>query len=225
MNPRYVCPRCGESSAIDVVPFLDDDGRAKIRLTCDLIVHDEPVVQEFDDPTVPTSAGLTPVDGLVHELDLYTKLEDVVRGLERRTEYGVVEHLFAAAYPDDFLKLWRRYGHVATHGCKRYTVSAYLSRLLGTLSRHGVVAHHSCTGTGRWKYNSDVSAWSNPQCDEGPLLTWVEFADAHGWNHEQWPTLGTIPTDGCLRRSILDAAPLRSAVDLPATHQEDTSLS
>jgi hypothetical protein len=201
MNPRYVCPQCGESSTVEVLPFLDDEGRAKIRLTCRLIVHEQPVVHEFDDPSVPSAAELTPADGLVHDLDLYTKLEDVVRGLDGPVEYGIVEHRFAAEYPDDFLKLWRRYGHVGTHRSKRYTVSAYLSRLLGNLARHGVVAHQSCRGTGRWAYNSDVSAWANPSRAAGPVLSWVQYADQHGWSHDAWPTIAVIPTEELPERS------------------------
>ena len=195
MDYRDVCPRCGESSKLELLPFLDDDGRAKIRLTCRLLVHEQPVVHEFDDPSVATASDLTPADGLVHELDLYTKLEEVVCRMEGPAEYGVVEHRFADEYPEDFLELWRRYGHVATHGSKRYTVSAYLSRLLGTLSRHGVVAHHACRGTGRWAYNSDVSAWANPSRADGPILSWVQYAQQHGWPKDAWPTIALIPDE------------------------------
>jgi hypothetical protein len=202
---RFVCPRCGESSNVEVLPFLDEAGRARIRLTCRLIVHEEPVVQEFDDPSVPRGRVLTPADGLVHDLDLYNKLETVVLGLEQPCEYGIVEHLFAYAHPEDYVTLWRRYGHVATHGSKRYTLSAYLSRLLGNLTRHGSVAHHACRGTGRWAYNADISAWANPRRSDGPLLTWAAFADAHGWKPDAWPAAKLLPSDELSGRTPADS--------------------
>jgi hypothetical protein len=202
---RFVCPRCGESSNVEVIPFLDDEGRAKIRLTCRLIVHEEPVVQEFDDPSVPRGAQLTPADGLVHDLDLYSKLETIVLGLEQPSEYGIVEHHFAYAHPDDYVTLWRRYGHVATHGSKRYTLSAYLSRLLGNLTRHGSIGHRGCRGTGRWAYNADISAWANPNRADGPLLTWAAFAKEHGWSPDAWPAVELLPAEELPQRSAADA--------------------
>jgi hypothetical protein len=202
---RFVCPRCGESSNVEVIPFLDDEGRAKIRLTCRLIVHEEPVVQEFDDPFVPRGAQLTPADGLVHDLDLYSKLETIVLGLEQPSEYGIVEHHFAYAHPDDYVTLWRRYGHVATHGSKRYTLSAYLSRLLGNLTRHGSIGHRGCRGTGRWAYNADISAWANPSRADGPLLTWATFAEEHDWSPDAWPAVELLPAEELPQRSAADA--------------------
>jgi hypothetical protein len=115
----FTCPACGEASDLEILRFFDDDGRARIRLTCTVIVHEEPVVTELDDPAIPRASELTPADGLVHDLDLYTKLEEIIAGLRQPAEYGVVEHHFALAYPDDYRTLWNRYGHVATHGAPR----------------------------------------------------------------------------------------------------------
>ena len=195
MPERYVCPTCGESTNVEIVPFLDDDGRAKVRLTCRLIVHEQPVVLEFDDPTAPSASTLTPAGGLVHDLDLYSKLEAIVLSLDAPAEYGIVEHLFAERHPDEYLTLWRRYGHVATHLSKRYTLSTYLSSLLGYLWRHGAIAHRSTAGSGRWAYNSGISAWAHPQWAEAPITSWAEFAEAHGIVPDQWPAVRLIPTE------------------------------
>ena len=193
MNRPFTCPRCGASSELEILRFFDDDGRARVRITCRLIVHEEPVVQEIDDPDIPRASELTPADGLVHDLDLYAKLEEVVAGLKQPAEYGVVEHHFAAAYPDDYRTLWNRYGHVATHKSKRYTVSAYLARLLGNLTRHGSVAHLPSTGTGRWAYDQDVSAWSHPARTNEPLLSWHEYATTNNIDPNDWPATADFP--------------------------------
>ena len=195
MHTPFTCPRCGASSELEILRFFDDDGRARIRITCRLIVHEQPVVQEIEDPDIPRASELSPSDGLVHDLDLYNKLEDVVHRLDQPAEYGVVEHHFAMAYPDEYLTLWRKHGHVATHGSKRYTVSAYLSRLLGNLTRHGSVAHRSCVGTGRWAYNSGVSAWASPHRADQPILSWEDFARANGWDPHDWPAADQLPDD------------------------------
>jgi hypothetical protein len=189
---RYVCPRCGESNKVEVEAYRDDSGRAKVRLTCRVVVHEEPVVQVFDDPDVATGADLTPANGLVHDLDLYTKLEDIVLGLGRPSEYGIVEHLFAFAHPNDYVMLWRRFGHVDTHGSKHYTLSTYLASLLGNLSRHGAVTYIASHGTGRWDYNTDISAWANPTRKDGPVLSWKQYA-ADLEDRSSWPATGLLP--------------------------------
>ena len=195
MHTPFTCPSCGEPSELKILRFFDDDGRARIRITCELIVHEEPVVQEIDDPDIPRAAELTPTDGLVHDLDLYTKLAEVIAGLKQPAEYGVVEHHFAMAYPEDYRTLWRRYGHVATHGPKRYTLSAYLARMLGNLTRHGSVAHLPSTGTGRWAYDQDVSAWSHPARTNEPLLSWHEYATNSGIDPHDWPAAEQLPDE------------------------------
>lgn len=195
MADRLVCPGCGESKKVELVPFLDDDGRPKVQLTCRLIVHEDPVVVVYDDPTVPKASSLTPADGLVHDLDLYDKLESVVMKLERPAEYGIVEHLFAHEYPHDYIALWRKFGHVATHGPRRYTVSAYLARLLGNLWRHGSVRYLPSHGTGRWANNDDISAWANPSRADHPIESWAEFSKRGGWDAGEWPATVLLPQD------------------------------
>lgn len=195
MAGKLICPRCGEAKNVELLPFLDDDGRPKVQLTCRLIVHEEPVVVIYDDPTVPKGSDLTPADGLVHDLKLYDKLESIVMKLERPAEYGIVEHLFAHEHPDEYVTLWRRYGHVHTHGSRRYSVSAYLSRLLGNLWRHGSIAYMPTQGTGRWAYNADISAWANPARTDGPITTWVEFSEEGGWSPASWPAGSLLPPD------------------------------
>lgn len=195
MTPRLVCPGCGESKKVELVPFLDVDGRPKVELTCRVIVHEEPLVVVYDDPTVPRASALTPADGLVHDLDLYDKLEAIVLALERPAEYGIIEHLFAHAHPEDYVVLWRRYGHVDTHGQRRYSVSAYLSRLLGNLWRHGSITYLPSRGTGRWAYNDGISAWANPARAEGPVESWVDFSERGGWSAALWPARALLPQD------------------------------
>lgn len=195
MAHRYECPTCGESTRVEVVPFFDDAGRAKLRLTCRLIVHEEPVVLEFNDPDAPSASQLNTGSGLVHDLELYSKLEEIVLGLEQPAEYGVIEHLFAHAYPEDYVLLWRRHGHVATHRSKRYTLSAYLGGLLGKLWRHGSIVFLPYHGTGRWTYNSGISAWANPRFAELPVLSWQRFAEQQGIDPEDWPAVALLPAE------------------------------
>lgn len=194
MSSPFICQDCGEASALEILRFFDDDGRARIRITCRLIVHDQPIVRDIDDPAIPRAADLTPADGLVHDLDLSAKLEEVIAGISQPVEYGVVEHTFALTYPDDYRTLWDRYGHVATHGSKRYTVSAYLARLLGNLTRHGAVAHHPSNGTGRWTYDREVSAWSHTAHKDQPVLSWETFATTNDIDPDTWPATSGFPT-------------------------------
>jgi hypothetical protein len=62
-------------------------------------------------------------------------------------EYGVVEHAYAVSRPDDFAALVDSFGHTAI-AARRYTVSSYLARTLGDLSRIGTVLYHPGVATG-----------------------------------------------------------------------------
>lgn len=190
---RLVCPVCGESKRVERRHFLDDDGKQKVELTCDLFVHEEAVVHVFDDPDAPPSSIGAGGEGLVHDLELYDKLVEIVYGFASPVEYGVVEFGFAGTYPGDYEALWRRFGHVHTHGSKRYTLSSYLGGLLGTLSREGSVSHLWTVGTGRWVYNDQVSAWSHPARADEPIVSWVDYASSEGIDPETWPPLSTFP--------------------------------
>ncbi len=89
-------------------------------------------------------------------------------------EYGLVERAYALANPDDFHVLIERYGHTAIVA-SRYTTSSFLARALGDLSRHGAIAWHGGTATGRWSYNAGISYWStNPETPWDQRLTWED---------------------------------------------------
>lgn len=195
MASQLVCPRCGESKNVEVERFADDEGIPKVRVTCRLIVHEEPVITEYDDPVfapvMPKGGG-----GLVGELDLYAKLESVIAKLDGWVEYGVVEHIFAFDYPQDYRVLWHRFGHISTHGQKEHTLSAYLGLLLGNLYRAGGVAHRGTAGTGRWEYNSDISAWAHPARADGDVTSWASWALDHGLDPHEWPAIELLAGDG-----------------------------
>lgn len=189
------CPECGERERIEILRFLDDAGRGKIRLTCPVVVHEQPLVTTIDDPDAPKSKpARTSSEGLVHQLELYPALEEIVLGLDQPSEYGIVEHKFAQRFPDEYRQLWDRYGHIATHGNKQYTLSAYLGSLLGNLAERGVIAHRPFRGTGRWSYNDGISAWANPRRDAGRIRTWGEYARQHGLDPDRdWPATEDFP--------------------------------
>ena len=69
MAHRYECPTCAWSTRVEVAPIFYDAGRAKLRLICGLIVHEESVVLEFDDPDTPSASQLNTGSGLVHHLE------------------------------------------------------------------------------------------------------------------------------------------------------------
>ena len=195
MAERLVCPRCGESKKVELDHFLDDDGVPKVRVTCRLIVHEEPVVTVYDDPVfapvMPKGGG-----GLVGELDLYSKLESVIAKLEGWVEYGVVEHLFAFDYPQDYRLLWSKFGHISTHGHKEYTLSAYLGLLLRNLEHEGGVLYRDTAGTGRWEYNDHISAWAHPARADGGVVSWSSWASERGVDPYEWPALELLAGDG-----------------------------
>ena len=191
---ELVCPGCGEHRDVDILRFIDDDGRRKVRLVCHCIVHSEPLVVDYEESSLSQRVGL-PQDGLVGELDLYAKLEQIVNGLPGLAEHGVVEHLFAHAYPEDYVLLWRRFGHVATHGARRYTVTVYLGMLLGTLGRERAIARTSVPATGIWSYNTTISAVGPWRSAGGPVLSWHQFATQQGFDPDSWPAIVLLPAD------------------------------
>lgn len=185
---RLMCPLCGESDQLDAWPFIDDDGAAKLRLTCTSDSHADPVVVAYDDPDAPSPRQGRDGGSLADEIDLYPKLEAIVELLPGWVEHGVVEHLFAFEHPDDYRRLWREFGHIATHGVKKFTLSAYLARRLGDLTREGSVAHRTTSATGRWGYNgNDISAWADPSRTRGEVKSWEAWARDHDIDPEDWP--------------------------------------
>jgi hypothetical protein len=108
-------------------------------------------------PPPPETPGLA---GLAVELGLDVELPAALAALgEGWFEYGLVERSYAQRCPKDFATMVGQWGHTAIAET-RYSVSSYLARTLGDLSRLGAVAFHPGRGTGRWSYNSDISWWS-----------------------------------------------------------------
>jgi hypothetical protein len=197
------CPGCGDYRDVEITRFTAADGSRMIRLVCRCIVHDEPVeVLHVERPAFDRSK--LPEGGLVGELDLYAKLEEIVNGLPSMAEHGVVEHLFAHAYPDDYILLWRRFGHVATHGALKYTVTKYLAMLLGTLGRERSIARRRVPATGIWSYNTSISAVGPWRLKDGPVLSWEQYAVQEGFDPESWPAIGLLPVDELPRRPDAD---------------------
>lgn len=183
------CSGCGEQKRLQIVRFYDDG--PKVQLICEVIVHEEPLVSVMDDPDAPNlQAG---EETLVGQLDLYAKLEETVASLNAAAEHGVVEHLFAERFPHDYQTLWERFGHVATHGSKHYTLSAYLGRLLGTMSQQGIVTHVPFHGTGRWAYDTDIGGWRHASTRSEERVTWESFAVSRGIDPQEWPATADFP--------------------------------
>lgn len=123
-------------------------------------------------PDAPKTAG---VSGLAAELNLAVELPAALVAFQGKwVEYGVLEHAYASANPEDFTLLVERFGHTAI-AAKKYTASAYLARILSDLSRRGSVLFHWGPATGRWRYNSGTSWWSlAPEPDWSQRLSWAQ---------------------------------------------------
>jgi hypothetical protein len=133
---------------------------------------------------VPEESGSAVVGlaGLAEELNLKEVLPAVVARLGNGWfEYGLVERAYAREDPDGFRRMVQRWGHTAVEK-KRYTASSYLAGTLGRLSSMGLVAYHPGKGSGRWRYNPDVSFWATvPAGPWSERTTWEErFHDATG---------------------------------------------
>jgi hypothetical protein len=124
----------------------------------------------------PDPPGGDAVSGLAAELSLDFELPKAVASYDGRwVEYGLVERAYALAQPEDFRRLVERFGHTHREDSGRYSVSAYLARTLGDLSRVGSVLFHQGSGTGRWSYNSGISYWAvPPEPDWDSRLSWED---------------------------------------------------
>lgn len=192
--PRpLVCPLCGTDDTVTVLETIDDEtDQPQLVITCRR--HQPPYEHTIDDPDAPggpASGSSNRREGtLVHELGLYDKLTEIVEGFDQPVEYGVIEHLFAHAHPDDYRRLHREFGQVKIDGSRRYSVTSYLSRLLGNLTRQNRVRHHDADGTGFWTH---VSAWSPTKAPPGgDILSWQAYAEDHDIDPETWPARGII---------------------------------
>ncbi len=181
------CKMCGESKDVEVKRFIDPKGKRKVAIICDILVHAEPVTTVIDDPDTPDSSIGAGGDSLVHDLELYSKLIAVVYAFDGPVEYGVVEHELAAAHPDVYEELWERQGHSTTHPSSSYTLSTYLSSLLGTLAREKSLEQSDVDATIPWSSSGNASAWSHPERTDGDLVTWAAFAEANDIDPDSWP--------------------------------------
>ena len=123
-------------------------------------------------PPPPDSQHL---GGLGAELGLDVELPAALAAFKGKwVEYGVLEHAYATANPEDFAMLVTRYGHTAIVA-KRYTASAFLARALGDLSRTGSILFHPGKATGRWDYNTDISWWAlAPEPEWSERTSWAD---------------------------------------------------
>lgn len=121
----------------------------------------------------PAEPELPEMSGLAAELGLAAALPAVLAGFQGRwVEYGVLEHAYAAAHPDDFEFLVDRYSHTAV-AATHYSASAFLAGALGVLHRRGEVLLRMAPATGRWHYNSQISWWAMaPAQDWQGRLSW-----------------------------------------------------
>ncbi|MBY5162101.1 hypothetical protein [Salsipaludibacter albus] len=133
---------------------------------------------------------------LVGELQLYDKLVDAVEEATRRAgpciEYGIVEHAFAYANVDDYLFLYRRFGHIAVDHPLEFTLSGYLPRMLGNLWRRNELQFVPGPATGYWQYNGSISYWSLPKADTASTVSWRDFAEENDWHPMSWPAAALL---------------------------------
>ena len=181
------CKMCGESKNVEIKRFIDPKGKRKVAIICDILVHTEPVTTVIDDPSTPDSSIGAGGDSLVHDLELYSKLIKVVYDFDGPVEYGIVEHELAEAHPDVYEELWERQGHSTTHPDSSYTLSTYLSSLLGTLAREKSLEQADVDATIPWSSSGKASSWSHPERTDNPLLTWAEYAEERGIDPDSWP--------------------------------------
>ena len=181
------CKMCGESKDVEIKRFIDPKGKRKVAIICDILVHTEPVTTVIDDPDTPESSIGAGGDSLVHDLELYSKLVKVVYDFDGPVEYGVVEHELAEAHPDVYEELWERQGHSTTHPDSSYTLSTYLSSLLGTLAREKSLEQDDIDATIPWSSSGKASSWSHPERTDGELVTWAAYAEAHDIDPDSWP--------------------------------------
>lgn len=168
---RQVCPFHSDEDVPGV--RVNDDGT--YEFTCPRTTS-HPVVGTYTWMQAPEPPDLEGVSGLAAELGLDTELPAAIAQYPGRwVEYGVVEHAYAHATPDDFARLVERYGHTAIVAA-RYTASAFLAATLGQLSRTGTVLYHPGPATGRWKYNGQISWWAlAPEPDWALRTSWEDL--------------------------------------------------
>lgn len=195
---NYLCPRCGETDGVVLVSGLTDEGDAVLNALHSCAGQDDDYGWQVpDDSTAGKKASQAAKASLnregtplVQQLELYPKLLDAVSRFDRWVEYGAVEYEFALAHPEIYRQLVDRMGHLALGTSTNWSVSAYLARMLGNLTRTGELVYRPTAGTGRWSYDTEISSWRLPSVpDEAPLLTWKAYAEANSISSDRWPVL------------------------------------
>lgn len=187
--PSRVCPLCGHQDHLDPALSLPDD---TWLFTCR--GPHEPTPYDFLVAEDKKVVGYP--EGFAAELGLYDVLPDLLVDDEPFVEYGVVEYRYALAHPDGYRQVVDRYGHTR-YGPKKYTASAFLAGTLGRMARAADVFYADGPATGYWKFNGRISHWANrPDADSATPLSWAGFAEAQGFDPEDWPPLGYVAADG-----------------------------
>jgi hypothetical protein len=202
---NYLCPKCSETDEVDLTPALTDAGIAVLIAQHPCHRAPEPYRWQIPDesPLGQRTQKLARSSAVGHDaetierLGLHEKLRAAVAQFDDSwVEYGVVEHEFAAANEDLYRGLVKKMGHSAKDDAKETTVSDYLARLLGNMTRTGDVAHRETTGTGLWASNTSVSAWRVPSVpDDAAVLSWERYAADHDIDPATWPA---VPSATCV---------------------------
>lgn len=77
-------------------------------------------------------------------------------------EYGVVEHRYATAHPDNYKHLVGLYSHTGFKKPIEYSASAFIGSAIGKLGRDGLLVRVPCRATGCWNYNGMLHGWALP---------------------------------------------------------------
>lgn len=186
------CRQCGESKDVEITRFIDNKGRRRVAVTCDILVHVEPVTTVMDDPDTPESSIGAGGSSLVHELELYQKLVKAVYAFDGPTEYAAIEHELATQHPDTYRQLWERYGHASTHPDESYTLSTYLSSLLGTLAKELSVSQEDGKATVGWSSTGNTTLWGHPERTDGPVTMWEDHAASLDIDPDTWPATADL---------------------------------
>lgn len=180
---------------------------AALRLRPALLGHDfdatppwvlPPAVGAISKASGQGGWGNSSTETVVGRLELYPKLLDAVADAVHAAgpcvEYGIVEHHFAYANVDDYRELHGMYGHLAVDHPMKWSMSGYLAMLLGRLSENDELLHRTTKGTGYWRYNSDISAWSLPGASStNPVMSWSDFATSSLNHHPaEWPAAALL---------------------------------
>lgn len=179
------CKWCGEWKDVEVTRYVDKSGKRKVAVTCDILVHAEPVQTVMDDPTTPDSSIGAGGDSLVHDLELYRKLVDIVYSFDGPVEHAVIEHELNERHPEVYAELVRRQGHAMLDE-SGYTMSTYLASLLGTLGRELSLVRAEAEATAPWDTGT-ATAWAHPERGDGPVTTWADVAEENGIDPDTWP--------------------------------------